>query len=226
MANLLNRIIGGTNNSGQTTILCPTFFVDELTSIMLKKFIAGIVLAFSAFSTQAELVTMTDYYLDGFEWSPATGGIGSIHYREYRNGENRGVSFQVNVAPFAYRYDTPFSSIDYDIGMPIFDPVHTISNWLTPVAGSGYTFDPVELYGIWAENVIFSNAMGLGIATWEGGNIRKINFPYGYSSWTVTKIDAQVSSVPEPGSLILLSVGLLCMATQMRRNKSEPISEN
>lgn len=193
---------------------------------MLKKFIVGIVLAFSAFSANAELVTMVDYYLDGAGWSPATGGVGSIHYREIKDGDNRGVSFQVNVAPFADRFDTPFSSIDYDIGMPIFDPVHTVSNWLTPVAGSGYTFDPVELYGIWAENVIFSNTMGLGIATWEGGKIRKINFPDGYSSWRVTKIDAQVSSVPEPGSLILLSLGLLGMATRMRRNRPAPVSGN
>lgn len=193
---------------------------------MFKKLIASIVMASTAFAAQAELVTMADFYLDWTSWSPATGGVGSIHYREIKNGENRGVSFQVNVAPFADRFDTPFSSIDYDIGMPIFDPVHTISNWLTPVAGSGYTFDPVELYGIWAENVIFSNAMGLGIATWEGGKIRKINFPYGYSSWTVTKIDVQTSSVPEPGSLILLLLGLVCMATQMRRKSPVRISEN
>lgn len=166
---------------------------------------------------------MVDYYLDGAGWSPATGGVGSIHYREYKNGENRGVSFQVNVAPFAHRYDTPFR-LEPDYEFPIFDSVYTIPNWLTPVAGSGYTFDPVQLYGIWAENVIFSNAMGLGIATWHGDKIYKINFPDGFARWTVTKMDAPVSTVPEPGNLVLLSLGLLCLAEQLRRKSTMRVS--
>lgn len=186
---------------------------------MFQKLIASIALAFSAFSANAEFVTLVDYYLDGAGWSPATGGVGSIHYRN----NNVPRSFQVNVAPFAYVFDTPISGIDYDLDRAIFDPIYTIPNWLTPVAGSGYTFDPVELYGIWGGNTIFSNTMGLAVAVWYDEIIYKIVFPSRFaSSWTVTKIDAQVSSVPEPGGLILLSLGLLGMATQMRRNSPAP----
>lgn len=170
---------------------------------MLKRLLVCVAMVFLAFSAHAVTITLSDFYLDFAPGIPQTGGLGKMNIRY----NHEGISFDVHVAPF-------MDSLN--------DENHGIDNWITPVVGSGYTFDPIDLYSIWAEDVIFTTNIGLGIATWRwDGSIYKINFPDGYASWDLTKVDPSpvVSAVPAPPSLILLATGLLGLVGT-RRKKS------
>jgi len=172
---------------------------------MLKRLLVGLVMAFSIFSAHAGIITTSDFFLDFAPGTPENGGLGTMHIRY----NHEGVAFGVNIAPFA----DSLNNVN-----------HGIDNWLTPVAGSGFDFDPIDLYSIWAEDVIFSTSIGLGIATWNGRNITKINFPDGYASWDLTKVDPPaVSSVPEPGSLALLSIGMIGIGAGTIRRKQQKV---
>lgn len=166
---------------------------------MVKRIFAGLFLVFAVFTAQAGVITISDYYLNWISGKIETGGVGIMSYRESNNALKQ---FEVNIAPFAQN----LNAVPHETYTPMAGSNYT---WLTPVAGSGYTFDPVGLSGAWAENIIFVTSMGLGFATWTNGELERINFPAGYASWTITKIDTQVSTVPEPGTLALLFVGMI-----------------
>ncbi len=124
---------------------------------MFKRIFAGLVLACTVFSVQAGVITISDYYLNWVSGNPESGGVGLMSYRESNNALKQ---FQVNIAPFAQSLNTVNHSTD---------------DWLTPMAGSDYSFDPVQLYSIWAEDIIFTTSMGLGFATWENNQLYKVN---------------------------------------------------
>ncbi len=173
---------------------------------MLKRLLVGLAMVLSVFSVHAGIVTVSDFYLDFAPGIPQTGGLGKMNIRY----NHEGISFDVNIKPFGDSLD----NVNYGI-----------DNWVTPVIGSGWDFDPIDLYSIWAEDVIFSTTIGLGIATWRSdGSIYKINFPDGYASWDLTKVDPPaVSSVPEPGSLALLSIGMIGIGAGTIRRKQQKV---
>ena len=172
---------------------------------MLKKVFVGLVLVLAGFSAQAGVITLTEFWLT---WDAGlhekSGGTATVHYDDGSLTWDQ--SFQVNVAQFAAANTIPSNPID---------------DWLTPMAGSGITFDPVDLNGILGTYMnIYDTSMGLGQAfgsapNWDGG----VTFVIPYARWDVTQV-SQVSNVPEPGTATLILLGMAGLATRQLKKKS------
>ena len=170
---------------------------------MFKRLLATAALILSSFSAQAGIVTIYDALLDwNIGTTPENGGSATVYYRE---SDNRLKSFQVNVAPFA----DSLATID-----------HPTDDWLTPMDGSNITFEPVDLYSIIAEDVLYISSLGMSVASWRQTPMDGVmTFPYGLASWDID-IKSTVSPVPEPQSWILMLTGLAVMI-RMKKKKTE-----
>ena len=136
-----------------------------------------------------------------------SGGTATVQYDYDYGSETWHKSFQVNVAPFADAEQDSTVSVD---------------NWLTPVAGSNITFDPVDLTSIWysfGDHNVFETSMGVGLLmasaprTYDVGML----FWHDYAQWDVTEL-TQASTVPEPETLALTLLGLAGLASFRRKN--------
>lgn len=163
--------------------------------IMLNRIFVIFVLFFSILSVQAAPVLLqpNERILNDFYLIPDIGTTretGGEMTVFYEGGQ-----FRVNISSW--------SIVDYD---------NIIDKWITPL--SVFTFDPVKIYeinGNW-----LTTSLGFGYLD-DDGRIT-YNNP---SSWKITTIDIPppTSSVPEPGSLALLGLGILGITATRKRKK-------
>jgi hypothetical protein len=179
-------------------------------SSALARFILGVTLLFAGFSVQAGTLTLQNFviYWDA-GLTPKTGGTATVEYWSLDYQTVLG-TFKVNVADFA---EAEAAGENIIIG---------VDNWLTPVAGSDITFDPVDLIDVKSEyHNIYETSFGLGQLGASGPRLFD-GFLAGhvdYSKWEVTEI-SQSTNVPEPGVLALTLLGLAGLASSRRKNAS------
>ena len=185
----------------------------SLSKVFLAK--TAIVIAVSGVLS-ANATVLTQSKIDwGTGLTPEKGGVATVHWDSDGDGGLES-DFQINVAPF-------------ELSMRI--PNYSTLGWLTPVVGSGVSFDPVTLYSIYgAYKDVFLTSMGLGFRNptaevWDGGNLMFLDY---FQWWDVefTRPDARLSlmafdspgsnptgweDVPEPATSMLFGFAL-CLA--------------
>ena len=187
----------------------------------LARLSLGATLLFACLTAQAGTLTLSNFVLT---WTPGTtpeaGGGAIVHYDDGSLTWNQ--SFQVNVASFITALN---------------DRTQGVNDWITPVAGSGITFAPVDLYNVFGDGpyvpfVLFgenySTSIGWAdfadpLAYLNGGkpspfDKTELGF-FNKNTWEITVIDRPASSVPEPSSIALLSIALIGGLSARRKNR-------
>jgi len=169
---------------------------------MFKKILATVLLAVTAFSVHAGMVWGPSFVITDFQvvfdddLTMKDGGDATIFYRDNVNAIKK---FDVKVSP----YENTF------LGLGITE------DWITPVEASGYTFEAVDLYWMYKE-IMYDTSVGLTFASWP---VRGVNFTQPLAYLTVREGTEVVSTVPEPGSLALLGLGILGITATRKRKK-------
>lgn len=177
---------------------------------VLAQIILGMTLLFSGFTAQAGTLTLQNFLINWDKGlAPSTGGTATVEYWSL-DWQRILKTFKVNVAPFG---EAEAAGENIILG---------VDNWLTPVAGSDITFDPVDLIDIRNEShSVFVTSFGLGGLGGSGPRMYD-GFLLGesdYAKWEITEI-SQATQIPEPGALALTLLGLAGLASVRRKNAS------
>lgn len=126
------------------------------------------------------------------------GGIGALVARDadFPLGEN--FFFHVQVAPAG-------------------DGTSPVANWITPLAGSGISFAPIDLYAYWGgtfytsigKGEVYCNGSCPGDSMWSGLSFMGVGFEFDQV--------AAAAPLPEPASLALAATALLALTGARRR---------